>query len=141
MDHLFDLDPSLTKPVSSIVEVLRWRATNQPHETGYVYLREGRIPEQRVTYSDLDLSARRIALALSGSASPGDRALLFYPAGKDFLTAFFGCLYAGIVAIPLSLPAPIARFPAWSRSSRTRGLDWLLLKPSEQISSRHTWEA
>lgn len=103
MDPLIDLDPRLRKP-SSIVEVLRWRATNQPHETGYVYLKEGRVPEQRVTYSDLDLSARRIALALRGPANPGDRALLFYPSGRDFLAAFFGCLYAGVVAIPLYPP-------------------------------------
>jgi len=36
---------------------------------------------------------------------PGDRALLLYPPGLDFIDAFFGCLYAGVVAVPCYPPA------------------------------------
>ena len=34
----------------------------------------------------------------------GERALLLYPAGLDFIAAFFGCLYAGVVAVPAYPP-------------------------------------
>jgi acyl-CoA synthetase (AMP-forming)/AMP-acid ligase II len=59
-----------------------------------------------LTYRQLDGKARAIASHLQSRISPGDRALLIYPQRLDFLTAFFGCLYAGVVAIPV--PAPEA---------------------------------
>ena len=34
----------------------------------------------------------------------GERALLLYPAGLEFIAAFFGCLYAGVVAVPVYPP-------------------------------------
>ncbi len=34
----------------------------------------------------------------------GERALLLYPAGLEFIAAFFGCLYAGVVAVPAYPP-------------------------------------
>jgi acyl-CoA synthetase (AMP-forming)/AMP-acid ligase II len=42
----------------------------------------------------------------------GERALLLYPPGLDFIPAFFGCLYAGVVAVPAYPPQP-------SQASRT----------------------
>ena len=36
----------------------------------------------------------------------GGRALLLYPPGLEFIVAFFGCLYAGVVAVPAYLPRP-----------------------------------
>ena len=65
-----------------------------------------------LTYAELDKQARIIAAQLQKISTPGDRALLLYPAGLDFLKAFFGCLYAGIIAIP-------APFPEASRLKRT----------------------
>jgi len=37
---------------------------------------------------------------------PGDRAILAYPPGLDFINAFIGCLGAGIVPVPVSPPNP-----------------------------------
>ena len=34
----------------------------------------------------------------------GERALLLYPPGLDFISAFFGCLYGGVVAVPVYPP-------------------------------------
>ena len=34
----------------------------------------------------------------------GERALLLYPPGLEFIVAWFGCLYAGVVAVPAYPP-------------------------------------
>jgi hypothetical protein len=44
-------------------------------------------------------------MSLAASAAPGERALLLHPQGHEFLVGFFGCLYAGIVAVPVFPPA------------------------------------
>ena len=55
---------------------------------------------------ELDRRARVIAARLQLELSPGDRALLVYPAGLEFIAAFFGCMYAGVVAVPATYPKP-----------------------------------
>jgi acyl-CoA synthetase (AMP-forming)/AMP-acid ligase II len=57
-----------------------------------------------VTLGELDLRSRAIAALLRRRHAQGERALLLYPAGIDFIAAFFGCLYAGIVAVPAYPP-------------------------------------
>lgn len=61
-------------------------------------------PYQTLTYGELDAGARHIAAWLADNCEPGDRAVLLYPTGTAFVTAFFGCLYAGVVAVPAPLP-------------------------------------
>nr|VFJ54821.1 MAG: AMP-binding enzyme [Candidatus Kentron sp. FW] len=60
--------------------------------------------EEALTYKQLDLRARAIAVRLQGMTTPGERALLVYPSGLDFISAFLGCLYAGVVAVPTYPP-------------------------------------
>lgn len=63
--------------------------------------------EQCLSYAELDREARRLAGQLrSLSLRPGDRALLPWEAGLDFLRAFWGCLYAGLIAVPAPAPHP-----------------------------------
>lgn len=97
---------------SSLIDLLRWRATNQPDQVVFTYLPNGEEEESCITYGELDHAARTIAGALQASHEPGTRALLLYPPGLEFIKAFFGCIYAGIIAIPASPPHP-------SRLSRT----------------------
>jgi acyl-CoA synthetase (AMP-forming)/AMP-acid ligase II len=61
----------------------------------------------RVSYGALAEHARAIAGALAGLAPPGERALLVFPPGIDFVAGFFGCLYAGTVAVPVYPPRSI----------------------------------
>lgn len=58
-----------------------------------------------LTYGQLDRSARCLAGWLQGRYPPGTRVLLLYPQGVEFVTAFVGCLYAGMVPVPASLPS------------------------------------
>jgi acyl-CoA synthetase (AMP-forming)/AMP-acid ligase II/acyl carrier protein len=88
----------------SLAAALALRAARTPERTAYVFLAEGEAEQDRLTYAALDARARAIAAALSRSVRPGDRALLLYPPGLDFVAAFFGCLYAGAIAVPAYPP-------------------------------------
>jgi acyl-CoA synthetase (AMP-forming)/AMP-acid ligase II len=94
-----------TLPVpSSFVEILRARAAETPDRTAYVFLEEGESEEGRMTYADLDRRARSIAAKLQEGAPVGARVLLLYPPGLDYIAGIFGCLYAGMVAVPAYPP-------------------------------------
>src|SRR5258706_3350150 len=91
---------------STLVEVLRWRALHQPDRLAYTFLLYGETEEVHLTYADLDLRARAVAARLKSLGEYGGRALLVYPPGLDFIAGFFGCLYAGVVAVPVYPPHP-----------------------------------
>ncbi|MDZ8093952.1 MAG: beta-ketoacyl synthase N-terminal-like domain-containing protein [Nostoc sp. DedQUE05] len=88
----------------TLVDVLRYRAIGQPQTLGYTFLVDGESEGSRLTYGALDREARAIATYLQTFTKPGDRVLLLYPPGLEFITAFFGCLYAGTIAIPAYPP-------------------------------------
>ncbi|RPJ17185.1 MAG: aminotransferase class I/II-fold pyridoxal phosphate-dependent enzyme, partial [Deltaproteobacteria bacterium] len=67
-------------------------------------LKDGDSQETRLTYCELERRALAIAAHLQSYLSPGERVLLFYPPGIEFPTGFFGCLCAGMVAVPTYLP-------------------------------------
>jgi acyl-CoA synthetase (AMP-forming)/AMP-acid ligase II len=90
--------------LSSLVELLRWRAFEQPDHRIYTYLIDGETEGAHLTYEALDLQARAIGALLQSYKANGERALLLYPAGLEFIAAFFGCLYAGVIAVPLPPP-------------------------------------
>ena len=89
-----------------LVDVLRERAGQPGQAPAYTFLDEGEAEGGTLSWEALDRSARAIAVRLSEVARPGDRALLLFPAGLDFIAAFFGCLYAGVVAVPSYPPRP-----------------------------------
>ena len=90
--------------ISSLVELLRWRALEQPEHRIYTYLVDGETEGADLTYEELDSQARAIGAILQSYKASGERALLLYPAGLEFISAFFGCLYAGVIAVPLPPP-------------------------------------
>ena len=94
--------PDIT--VFSLVELLQQRAASAPECVAYRFLGDGETGESRITYGELDLRARAIAACLQDTGARGERALLLYPAGLAFIEAFFGCLYAGVIAVPSPLP-------------------------------------
>lgn len=88
----------------SLVELLRCRAVRGPDQLAYQFLIDGQHAGPSLTYRQLHLAAQVIAARLSESAERGSRALLLYPQGVDFLIAFFGCLQAGVIPVPLPPP-------------------------------------
>lgn len=99
--------------METLVDLLRERADRQGGQLAFQFLEDGAVESRRMTYAELDAHVRAVAVRLREVAQPGERALVIYPAGLDFLVGFFGCLYAGLIAIPT--PPPEA-----SRLKRTR---------------------
>src|SRR4051812_10906894 len=101
---------SLSSPVATraraatIVEVLQTRATATPDALALCFLTNGEEEGPRLAFAGLDRAARAVAASLRDVAEPGDRALLLYEPGLEFIPAYFGCLYAGIVPVPVSPP-------------------------------------
>jgi amino acid adenylation domain-containing protein len=91
---------------ATIVDLLRWRACHQRDRQAYTFLTDGEHKEEHLTYQDLDRQARAIGALLQQAGVAGERALLLYPPGLGYLTAFFGCLYAGVTAVPAYPPQP-----------------------------------
>ena len=89
---------------TTLQELLLHRTVHEPHQTAYVFLSDVNSEQSSLTYGELDQRARMIAAAISERANVGDRALLLYPPGLDYIAAFFGCVYAGVVAVPAYPP-------------------------------------
>ena len=79
----------MNHPPTSLVDILRWRAKNQPNQLAYRYLIDGEYDEVVLTYEVLDRRARSIAALLQSSAKAGDRALLIFPTRVGFYCSFF----------------------------------------------------
>jgi acyl-CoA synthetase (AMP-forming)/AMP-acid ligase II len=89
---------------STIVELLQHRASSQSQTTAFKFLEDGEKETETLTYVELDRQARAIAFQLQALNLSGERALLLYPSGLDYVAAFFGCLYAGVIAVPAYPP-------------------------------------
>ena len=89
---------------ATLVSLLRSRAAEQGGKTAFAFLTDGEVEGERLTYAGLAGRAQAIAAALCESLAPGDRALLLYPPGLEFIAAFFGCLAAGVIAVPAYPP-------------------------------------
>jgi acyl-CoA synthetase (AMP-forming)/AMP-acid ligase II len=92
--------------IATLIDILRYRALNEPEKTAYNFLVDGETETISITYKQLEQRARAIAVYLRSLSPPGERVLLFYPPGLDYIEAFFGCLYAGVIAIPVYPPRP-----------------------------------
>ena len=85
---------------SSLVEMLRYRAANQPDDLAYTFLLNGEEEAGSLTFGELDTRARMLAVRLLADVAAGDRALLLYPQSLEYVVGFFGCLYAGVIPVP-----------------------------------------
>lgn len=87
----------------TFIETLRRRAETTPHRPAL----EFEISETEIhalDYAELDRGARAVAALIQKRAARGDRVLLLHQPGPDYVTAFFGCLYSGTVAVPVYPP-------------------------------------
>src|SRR3954468_10839216 len=89
----------------SVADLLSQRAGQRPDHEIYTFLGgDGEVETAHLTLGELDRRARAIGALLQRSGGRGERALLLFPPGVDFIAAFFGCLYGGAVAVPAYPP-------------------------------------
>ncbi len=108
--------------LSTLIDLLRLRSLNEPTLTAYRFLADAEKETTNISYGELDLRARAVAAALQDRGLQNERVLLLYPPGLDFIAAFFGCLYAGAVAIPSGMPRTkrsLARLQAIADDAQT----------------------
>jgi acyl transferase domain-containing protein/acyl-CoA synthetase (AMP-forming)/AMP-acid ligase II len=103
------LSPQLTNspppPLTTLVDLLRDRTSRQADQIAFTFLRDGEIEQDQWSYRLLDQRARALAAHLQSLPNcRGERALLLYPPGLEFVAAFFGCLYANVIAVPVYPP-------------------------------------
>ena len=89
---------------ASLVDVLEHRAATQGNERALVFLTDRGAEDSALTFSELHDAANAVAKRLAAVAKPGDRALLVFPPGLEFVIAFFGCLIARVIAVPMMVP-------------------------------------
>ncbi|MBV9927176.1 MAG: amino acid adenylation domain-containing protein, partial [Acidobacteria bacterium] len=88
----------------TLVQLLRLRALRQPHQRSHIFLSDGEREAASLTYAELDRRARAVAAGLQSVGAAGERVLLLYQPGLEYVAAFLGCLYAGAVAVPAYPP-------------------------------------
>jgi acyl transferase domain-containing protein/acyl-CoA synthetase (AMP-forming)/AMP-acid ligase II len=95
---------TVTTPPATLVDLLRERAQERPDARAITFLLDGETEERHYTYGELDEQARRIGARLQATHAPGDRVLVIYPPSLEYVSAFFGALYAGVVPVPAYPP-------------------------------------
>jgi len=88
----------------TLVDLLRTRTDQQADRLAYRFIQDSKADVATITYGELDRRARAIGAWLESFGATGERALLLYPPGLDYVASFFGCLYAGVIAVPAYPP-------------------------------------
>src|SRR6266540_2573879 len=106
---------------NTLVHRLRLRADQHPDKLAYRFIQDNDSEIITISYAELDRRARAIGAWLESFGAVGERALLLYPAGLDYIASFMGCLYAGVTAIPAYPPRlnrPVPRIQSIVDDSR-----------------------
>lgn len=95
---------------STLIDLLQQRADSHAAKCRYSFISDsGERFELPVEV--LERRARAIAAAVATTCRPGDRAILVYPPGLEFISAFFGCVFAGVLPVPATYPKPRRPMP------------------------------
>ncbi|NUR32643.1 MAG: aminotransferase class I/II-fold pyridoxal phosphate-dependent enzyme [Gemmatimonadaceae bacterium] len=108
-------DDARAAGVQTLVDLLEYRAARQPSHVVFRFINSDGGEEAGLTFAALQRRARAIAVHLAEHVIPGDRVVLLVPPGLEYVAAFFGCLYAGVIAVPAYPPNPRRADPRVAR--------------------------
>ena len=94
----------------TLAEVLQHRAQETPDQLAFTF-EDASGERVQWTFAELDARAKAIAFSLSDECDADDRVLLVYPPGLEFIAAYFGCFYAGVLPVPATYPKPRRPMP------------------------------
>lgn len=91
---------------NDLVALLENTCKKYPDKIAFTYLHNGEIEgkQSHITYQQLSTKAKAIAQTIQKVAKAGDRVLIILDSDLDFIAAFFGCLYAQVIAVPAYPP-------------------------------------
>jgi len=97
----------------TIVDFLAERAVRNANDLAFRFMENGDIdgPIQEWSFSQLYAQSAGVAANLTAQGLSGTSVLLPFPPGLDFIKAFYGCLLAGVKAVPVPLPNPRSENP------------------------------
>lgn len=89
---------------STPVEMLAHWAQQRPDRLAFSYLDQGETEVDRMTFAEMHQQACKIGAYLQSFSQAGERAMLIFPPGLEFVRTMYGCLYAGVIPIPTNPP-------------------------------------
>ncbi len=125
------MEPPRAGSPKTLVDVLRRHVAQRGEQTVYTFLADGEDEQDSWTFAEVDLRARAIAVHLQAQGMAGQRALLLYNPGLDFIAAFLGCLYAGTIAVPAFPPASKRHWPRLRAIADDAQPQWALTASAE----------
>lgn len=98
------LENHLGESWNSWTDLLQWRTSAQSVERAFTFLDRAGAPLDSLSYPQLQRRSNAVASALAECHPEGARVLLLHAPGLDFIVSLFGCLAAGVVAVPTQAP-------------------------------------
>ena len=92
------------RPVRNFCELGRFRAGVDGDAIAYTFLVDGEDEEIHLRFGEIDHQARALAGKLQTLGRKGDRVLLLFPPGLEYISAFFGVIYSGMIPVPAYPP-------------------------------------
>ena len=99
-----DQDAPALAALTSLADLMRYRAAAQPHDRAYLVLSDRGAEGPEIDFAEVERRAGVLAARIAARAAPGERALLLCPTGIEFIIGLFGCVLAGVIAVPMMLP-------------------------------------
>lgn len=132
----FEIDSHKRQDISpTLIDILSKHAVEKPNETALLFLADGEKAQPAVTFSTFHRLAMKFAMGIRKHTDKGDRVVLLFQSSYEFAIAFFGCLYAGVISIPL--PIPSRRSSDWLKMEKIfRETDTKLVVTYEKARER-----
>lgn len=88
----------------NFVSVIQEHVQEHPDKICFTFLTD-KDKQETLSYSELYTRSRIIAAYLQALSLKGERVLLLYTSGLEYISAFFGCLFASAIAVPAYPPS------------------------------------
>ncbi len=98
------MQPVELNSICNLLDLARMRGRVDGERIAFTFLVDGETEERHVTFGELDREAVGLACKLQSLAKPGDRVLLLFDPGIEYIWAFFGSIYAGMIPVPAYPP-------------------------------------
>lgn len=120
----------------TIIDFLTDRANRNADDIAFRFLANGELdgPIIEWTFSELFRQSAGVAQDLFDRGHTGTSILLAFPPGLDFVKAFFGCMMAGIRAVPVPLPNPNSKNPLGRILATAAGCEATIVMTTKELA-------